>query len=278
MNDDDDDASRRFDELECIAAVYPSEYTLLSSPDDIKALGRGEPKPVDFQLTFPMTPSNSGVLVLNVTLPVGYPSKVAVYTVCRVDVLAKEQLEALNRSVISAIVELGVGTEAVVDVASTAVALAKAAVAMTTQEEAIIAGGDVDSAGTQEWRRVFYLANHLLEGKTHKKEVKLKQLATGAGLTGMMFFGTPGVVVCEGPQTDQDAFERASRQAGKPLKPRKSQSMHGGGNDRLYPKFGTTAAVGGKGSLDIAAIEELLIRLGLESKLKHIIGVEDLKG
>lgn len=103
--------------------------------------------------------------------------------------------------------QLGVGSEAVLEVTSAALDHAQGVVeeARAAQDTIAAAAAAASKANEKdsEWRRVFFWSNHLLDGKSHKKEAQLKAAISATNLTGAVFFGVPGVVVVEGvtPQT-----------------------------------------------------------------------------
>ena len=70
------------------------------------------------------------------------------------------------------------------------------------------------------WRRVFYWVDHLLEGRQHKKELELLKLPGALDLSGVLYFGRPGILLVEGTEADHDAFVREAKRIGKAPKPK----------------------------------------------------------
>ena len=112
----------------------------------------------------------------------------------------------------------------------------------------------------------------MLQGRQHKKEAKVIEVAESLGLTGQLYYGRPGILIAEGPQTSQDEFVREARKAGKTLKPKKSQSLPGCRADAQFSRF--TAVPGD--SLDVDQLQVELARLGLDHKYRFILGLEEL--
>jgi hypothetical protein len=66
----------------------------------------------------------------------------------------------------------------------------------------------------------FCTFHHLLAGKSHEKERDMVRAASGAGLRGLIVYGTPGIVVIEDAPADGEkkaatAFMKESRKIGK---------------------------------------------------------------
>jgi hypothetical protein len=130
--------------------------------------------------------------------------------------------------------------------------------------------------GDAEWRRCFFWVDHLLHGKQHKKERDVLAELQSTGLPGKLWYGRPGVVALEGPQSEVDAAARACGKAGKALRIKKSMAMPNGRADSYFPhKFVVVASSKGDG-LDVDDLHADVVALGLEHKYRFILGLEQL--
>eukprot|EP00037_Helgoeca_nana_P022081 m.224527 g.224527 ORF g.224527 m.224527 type:complete len:295 (+) comp25880_c0_seq1:268-1152(+) len=294
MGDTEEDVERRSDELEAVEAIYPTEFKLLTDFREVTGSGDGDgagkSTVVEFSLSMGLglqssaesgPPSEPGMLILTFALPSGYPSTQQLQVSCRCDELSRRLLDVLTEAVAMDVDQLGVGSEAVLEVTSAALDHAQGVVeeARAAQDAIAAAAAAASKANEKdsEWRRVFFWSNHLLDGKSHKKEAQLKAAISATNLTGAVFFGVPGVVVVEGPQMSIDQFEKDARALGKPLKPKKSQAMPAKVADCYFQKVKSVSTTA-KGGLNVEALQADLHELKLEHKFKHIIGLEDLQG
>jgi hypothetical protein len=72
---------------------------------------------------------------------------------------------------------------------------------------------------------IFCTFHHLLAGKSHTKEQEIVGAAKSLGYTGLIVYGTPGVVVLyrRRDQADEREFLNASRKIGKKVGERESE-------------------------------------------------------
>lgn len=215
----------------------------------------------------------NGSCILRVAMPSEYPSEASIRASCSAPDASRKLDELLNASLQSYLGESAIGSEAVMGCAmwlSEAAASALAAAAAAAPAKEAVADEE------ETWVRCFLWAEKLLEGRTHKPAAKTLELAMSGGLTGLFFYGRPGILITEGPQRDVDELVReARRAAGKTLRPKKTQRLVEGAASRRYAKMATVSAGSGDG-LDVVTLQAELEALGLSHKYKFIIGLEEI--
>ncbi|KNC76680.1 hypothetical protein SARC_10832 [Sphaeroforma arctica JP610] len=144
-------------------------------------------------------------------------------------------------------------------------------------QQQVLAHGQADDAPRMLYKRCTFLCDHMLSGRQHKKESKVRDVCEGLGLTGALFYGKPSVVIVEGSESEIEQFVREAGRQGKAMKKRKTQSLVVGNADRRYQKFVLVQAIGKTDTLDTGTLKEHLEDLGIGAKFKHIIGVEELQ-
>jgi hypothetical protein len=271
-----DNLSRQLDELTVMESMYDVSVEIDDGDlDAIRAAASGEAAEANAQLQYrvrvPLEVDGCSASLL-VVLPHGYPATSALEVSCSLELRAgggrklDEQVSALLSERCA---QSGVGAEAVMD----AVMWLAEEGGRRASEAASAQAATEAPAPNEEWRRVFYWIDHMAEGRQHKKEAEVVELARSLRLTGALYFGRPGILIAEGLQTSQDELVREARKAGKTLKPKKSQKL-ACASDARYSDF-ATVSLSGEG-LDVDALRVELVELGLEHKYKFILGLEDL--
>lgn len=299
MADDEDfqQLERQLDELTMLQSVYPDELVLDTSLETMDKLNSvagperdesmpyaslGTPRPlVEFSLALnvDVQAAQKVQLSLTVSFGIGYPERDSPEISFRCDKLRRANLAEVKAS-FAACLEEAAGEEAVMMVVQTLTEsveeqLVKQEEEDRTAQAAIVAANEANSE-EREWKRCWFWVNHMLEGRQHKKEAKVVDLAQNRNLVGCLFYGKPGIIVVEGPHCDINEFAREASKAGKSLKIKKTQSLKDGKHDSLYSKFVTAEAVGKNEALDTECLQEHLERANITGKFKHIIGVEQL--
>eukprot|EP01043_Picozoa_sp_COSAG02_P036258 COSAG02_NODE_2644_length_8343_cov_16.256308_6_plen_333_part_00 len=124
----------------------------------------------------------------------------------------------------------------------------------------------------------FCTFHHLLAGKSHEKERDMVRAASGAGLQGLIVYGTPGIVVIEDAPANGEAknaataFMKESRKIGKkgdvtfsvdvPLVDSEGESCSSG----LFDGRGLT-------SVGLEELKALLAKLGHEEQYQAVLGM-----
>ena len=276
-----DDLERQLDELSAMQSMY--EVSLLieeAELEQLKVAAAQATQPLSpalpelqFRVAVPLPETGDGACCqLSVAMPTSYPSNEQIRATCSAPGANRKVNESLNAALISQIDENGAGSEAVM---SCAMWLSEAAASMLA-EAAAAAPTKRTEVEEEVWSRCCFWAEKLLEGRTHKPAAKTLELTSAAGLTGLFFYGRPGIIIAEGTQSDLDEFVReARRAAGKTLRPKKTQRLADGAAGRQFGKM-TTVSAGSGDSLDVERLQAELATLGLTHKYKFIIGVEDI--
>ena len=283
---------RQLDELAAMQAMYEVELqtddneverlrSAASAPDSVRDEDESELPELQFDVAVPLAEAcstTSPSCKLRVAMPHSYPGGEGILRCsCSAPGASRKLDEQLNDALIQFLEENGSGSEAVM---AAAMWLSEAAAAMLAEAQeaaATAAQQPADSADDVTWVRCCLWAEKLLEGRTHKPAAKTLAIANASDLTGLFFYGRPGIIIVEGRQRDIDELVREARRvAGKTLRPKKTQALAEGAASRHYTGLSTRSAMPGDG-LDVETLQAELEALGLTHKYRFIIGLEDAK-
>ena len=280
-----DNLERALDELSAMQAMYDTDVQidqlalecLRSAAATPPADDATELPELQYTLRVPLPDSegSSEPCELRVACPYGYPGGEEILRCsCSAPGISRKRNENLNEALCQFLSDMGPGSEAVM---AAAMWLSEAASRELAEAQEEVAS--TQSRGPLEeedlWVRCCLWAEMLFEGRTHKPAAKTLALACSGDLTGLFFYGRPGIIIAEGRQRDVDELiKEARRTAGKTLRLKKTQALAEGAASRHYSKMSTRSALPGD-SLDVDALQAEFGQLGLTHKYRFIIGLED---
>ena len=287
------DLERQLDELTVLQSCYnpdelsvstpPASFALLQASLEFKGKKKKGKNPlplVAFELIL-ASGNGCGKVAINVELPSTYPSQTLPTFSFRLEggePLSRQAADLIRASLDEELKD-SCGDECCLSGISFLLGKIEEALTEEMNKKTLAAESKAVKAELREehaWKRCFFWSNHLLNGRQHKKEAKVRDLAKNFGLTGCIYFGRPGIICVEGPSLIVDEFAREAGRAGKQLKVKKTQSLPNKQEDAFFPKFVVADALDKGDDLDIKVLQENRDKLHLTSKFKHILGLEDL--
>eukprot|EP00966_Prymnesium_polylepis_P105847 2450944-Prymnesium_polylepis.2 len=281
-----DNVERQLDELAAMQAMY--DVTLQIDALELERLHSAYAQPssvewsslpeLQLSVAVPLIEADAVAATpceLRVAMPAAYPAEAVLRASCSAPGASRVLDERLNAALCEHLDEQGAGSEAVM---AAAMWLSDAAATMLDEAAAAEAAmaGPPPPVEVHQWSRCCFWADKLLEGRTHKPAARTLELACGSGLTGLFFYGRPGIVIAEGPQHDLDDFVReARRAAGKTLRPKKTQQLPEGAASRRFTQMSTVSAGAGD-SLCVDRLQQELDGIGLTHKFRFILGLEEI--
>eukprot|EP01134_Creolimax_fragrantissima_P003698 CFRG3698T1 len=275
---------RQLDELTAIQSCYEKEITVEVPADVVSSFANAVEKRsplsenrtlLEFSLAM-KTEDQTITYRLNFRFPIEYPSDVVPEVTLRCDSINRSTSDTMKKHVSDVLTE-SLGDESVMMAIETVrgdmeeVAIVNAMNAPTED-----ANKNATANTKAQYKRCTFLVDHMLNGRQHKNEKKIKDCASAMRLTGILFYGRPSIIIVEGPEADIEEYVREAGKIGKSLKKRKTQTLYEGDKDRKYEKIDIVEAQGKTESLDTTTLLSHLENLGIAGKYKHIIGVEEL--
>eukprot|EP00040_Diaphanoeca_grandis_P019158 m.100949 g.100949 ORF g.100949 m.100949 type:complete len:301 (-) comp27291_c0_seq2:158-1060(-) len=292
-----DNLRRQLDEIEAIEAIamatarFHTSDTILAKlrahAEDSEQTSIGLPEIsnqlLDFSIPVSLLTEDTSKPMeanLRVILPAGYPSHEVPKVSCSLESLSSKKLrqdlsDGLEEFMTT---EVDLGDESLLTIMQFVSDKCLEVLLRVAEEDESKAKAKVElSQSDAEWRRWFFWVDHLLQGKQHKKEAKIEGILQACGMPAKIYFGRPGIIGLEGVENDVNEVVRDCSKAGKVLKVKKSQLMVNKEHDCFFPMKVASVAATKTSSLDLDTVQADLTALGLEHKIKHILGVEHLQ-
>ena len=242
-----------------------THYVNAGAPEQIPAPA----KALTFDLALALLCGDRGIAVtVRFEFPVGYPGnapcRVCVAS-CAVDGGGGDDGGGDTSAIVSALTDGLVNHMATF--ANAAGAVFRAAGWIEEHAPRIVAAASAAAAAGPR-RRSFVVFNHLLHGKEHKKEASMVKAAPGCGVNGVIYYGTPGIVVVEGDPGDVADYVRECRTIGKKPDVRIEEDAATAGGPTLAEAVAAAACTGkpatkkGLAAIELAALQKAMEALG----------------